>query len=151
MPDYANIIRSHVLYKIKRRDDGTLTCKARIAPHVNEDRDSQKLRTDSASCTPMGIRVLFSLCVLFQWYLTKIDVKGAFLQSGLATRDVYVVTPRECANRYVFWLLNVATYGLVNANAKWQQHSDSTFIRLGLKTIAYIPQLFYLPMKRQYF
>lgn len=41
-------------------------------------------------------------------------------------------------------MLNVATYGLVNANAKWQRHSDTTFINLGLKTVAYIPQLFYL-------
>lgn len=138
------MIRSHVLYKIKSRDDGTLTCKARIAPHGNEDRDIEDLKTDSASCPPLGIRILFSVCVLLQWYLTKVDVKGAFLQSGSATRDVYVIPPRECSDRRFVWLLTVATYGLVNANAKWQNHSDTTFINLGLKTLVYIPQLFYM-------
>ena len=143
VPDNANIIRSHVLYKIKVRDDGTLTCKARIAPHGNEDRDKAQLKTDSACCPPLGIRMLFSLCSLFRWYITKIDVKGAFLQSGEASRKVYVVPPQECENKKFVWLLTVATYGLVNANAKWQMHSDQTLINLGLSTLIYVPQLFY--------
>lgn len=33
VPNNANLIRSHVLYKIKHRDDSTLICKERIAPH----------------------------------------------------------------------------------------------------------------------
>ena len=91
----------------------------------------------------MGLRVLFSFAALFKWPLTKIYVKGAFLQSGPAARDVYVVPPRECRDRNFIGLVTVATYGLVNTNAKWQSHSDSTFIKLGLHGIVHIPQLFY--------
>lgn len=109
----ANVIRSHVLYKIKTCDDSTLMCKARIAPHGNEDREKENLRTDSASCPPLGIRMLFSLCAIMKWYLSKVDAKSAFLQSGSASREVYVVPPRECNESRFVWLLTVATYGLV--------------------------------------
>ena len=144
VPTNANVISSHILYKIKQRDDGSLTCKARIAPHGNEDRDRLNLKTDSACCPPIGIRVLFSVCQLYRWHLSKIDIKGAFLQSGNAQRDVYVIPPRECYDRQFIWLLTVATYGLVNANSKWQIHSDQTFFDLGLHTTVFIPQLFHV-------
>ena len=144
VPRNANVIRSHVLYKIKTRDDASLTCKARIAPHGNEDRDREHLRTDSACCPPLGIPILFSISVMFQCYLTKIDVKSAFLQTGSAQRDVYVIPPKESADRGFVWLLTVATYGLVNANAKWQVHSDQTFIDMGLNTLVYVTQFFYM-------
>ena len=35
VPKNANIIFSHVLYKVKVKDDSSLTMKARIAPHGN--------------------------------------------------------------------------------------------------------------------
>lgn len=130
VPKGYNIIRSHVLYKIKLRVDGTLTCKARIAPHGNEDKEKHNLKTYSASCPPLGIRMLYSLSVIHSWYLTKLDVKNVFLQSGPATRDVYVILPSESEHEGFVWLLTVATYGLVNANAKWQKHSDDTFLDL---------------------
>lgn len=36
-----------------------------------------------------------------------------------------------------------AAYGLVNANAKWQQHSDSFLRDLGFIQLIHVPQLFY--------
>lgn len=66
------------------------------------------------------------------------------LQTGKATRDVYVRPPRECSQREFYWLLHVTTYGLVNANAKWQWHSDCTLNELGLSAMVHVPQLFYL-------
>ena len=144
VPRNANIIRSHVLYKVKSLDDNSLLMKARIAPHGNEDRERYNLRTDSESCSPLGIRVLQSIAVIKKWFLTKVDILSAFLQSGPAERDVYVVPPRECSDRWFYWLLLTAAYGLVNANVKWQKHCDNTFNRLGLSSVKYIPQLFYL-------
>lgn len=55
-----------------------------------------------------------------KWRLTKIDVRSAFLKTGRAARDVYVVSPRESSNRSYCWLLLLVSYGLVNANAKWR-------------------------------
>lgn len=71
------------------------------------------------------------------------DIKSAFLQTGLAERDVYVVPPRECSRRRFLCLLLTAAYGLVNANAKWQEHSDSTLHDLGFSQLVHVPQLFY--------
>ena len=144
VPDTANVISSHVLYKIKQLDDGSRLCKARISPHGNKDRERKDLKTDSASCPPLGIRIVLSTCLIFHWYLAKIDIKAAFLQSGAVDRDVYVKPPRECTQKAFYWLLHVATYGLVNTNSKWRWHSDNTFLDLGLKSVVHIPQLFYL-------
>lgn len=144
VPANSNIISSHVLYKIKLRDDKSYMCKARIAPHGNKDRDKHLLKTDSSSCPPIGMRILLSLSIIFHSFLTKIDVKSAFLQTGRAERDIYVVPPKECAVQTFYWLLKTASYGLVNANAKWQLHSDTTFLDIGLSVLVQIPQLIYL-------
>lgn len=148
VPTSSDIIRSHMIYKIKERDDKTLYCKARIAPHGNEDCAKAELKPDSSTCPPSGIRVLLSLCVLHQFSIVKVDIKSAFLQSGHALRDVYVMPPRECPNRRFCWLLELAAYGLVNANAKWQKHSDDTYFKHGPQSVVFIPQLFYLMQAR---
>ena len=84
-------------------------------------------------------------CDYKKWPLVKIDFKSSFLQTGLAKRDVYLIPPREsfCSSR-MFWLLLVAAYGLVNSNAKWQEHSDLCLTQLGFMQLKYTPQLFYI-------
>ena len=143
VPANANVVSSHVIYKVKDLDDHSLHCKARIAPHGNKDSEKDGLRTDSSSCPSFGIRLLLFVCTILGWFLTKVDVKSAFLQSGRANRDVYVIPPRECRNRSFLWLLLVAAYGLANANAKWQVHSDDTFLSFGLHSVPFVPQLFF--------
>jgi len=144
VPRNANVISSHVIYKVKLNDDGTKEIKARIAPHGNKDRDRFNLKTDSASCSPVGVRILLSCSTLFKWKLAKIDFSSAFLQSGEAQRDVYVVPPKECSTRSRFyWLLLSAAYGLVNASAKWQEELDGFFLSIGFTQSIFVPQLFF--------
>lgn len=145
VPKDANVITSHVLYKVKQVDDGTKILKARIAPHGNKDREKNKMKTDSATCPPIGMRILFSLASMLLWTLMKIDFESAFLQTGPAKRSVYVVPPKECAVRCFYWLLLTAAYGLVNANAKWQEMSDNLLFDIGFVQVVYVPQLFYMP------
>lgn len=144
VPKDANIISSHVLYKVKILDDGSKLVKARIAPHGNKDSMKDDLKKDSAMCSPVGMRVALSICTMKRWNFAKIDFTSAFLQSGLAERDVYVVPPRESGKRVYYWLLLTAAYGLVNAGAKWQQTIDNSLAKLGFLQLAYIPQLFYM-------
>eukprot|EP00171_Calliarthron_tuberculosum_P001315 IDg1315t1 len=144
VPLNANIITSHVIYNVKTNDDNTKKMKARIAPHGNKDKEKTNLKTDSATCPPIGIRILISIAVINKWSLAKIDFKSAFLQSGNAMRDVYVVPPRECNTRSHYWLLLTATYGLVNANSKWQEISDELLRSIGYKQLVYVPQVFYI-------
>lgn len=145
IPAKANIIASHTIYKLKINDDHSLKLKARIAPHGNEDSSRSLLRSDCSMCPPLGFRIIASLASIRKWRLSKIDVKTAFLQTGQAERDVYVVPPTESSDRNkCLWLLLTASYGLVNANAKWQVVSDQTLHKIGFCSIPVLPQLFYL-------
>lgn len=69
VPKNANIISSHVIYKIKISDDASLKLKARIAPHGNEDSFKFDLKSDCAMCSPCGMRIILSLSSLYKWSL----------------------------------------------------------------------------------
>lgn len=144
IPRDVNVIDCPALYKIKVLENGALCCKARIATHGTQDREEDNLDTDYEMCPQIGVRMLLSTCALMQWHLTKLYIKGAFLQSGEASRDVYVILPKEFAAKSFYWLLLVAAYELFNAIFKWQLHSDSTLFSLRLTQFLGISQRFYL-------
>ena len=145
MPKSANIISSHTLYKVKSNDNGQLYIKARIVPHGNRDRMKSVLKTDSNSCSPIGLRLVCSIGTMLSWPISKVDFDSAFLQSGASTRGVYVRPPKESESRVKFyWLLLTASYGFVNANSKWQTASDDCLYEYGLQQLPEVPQLFYL-------
>ena len=133
VPQNANIIKSHAIYKIKTNDDSSMKLKARIAPHGNEDSMRDELTTDCATCSPAGLRILESIASLFGWTIVRVDGKAAFLQTGKAQRKVYVIPPAESRMKATHcWLLLFAAYGLVNANAKSQVQSDEVMYKIGL-------------------
>ena len=69
-------------------------------------------------------------------------MKAAFLQTGEAKRDVYVRPPKESSMKSThLWLILMAAYGLVKANAKWQNQSDNLMLDLGLQQSSHIPQI----------
>lgn len=50
-------------------------------------------------CPLIVVCVLLSTCALMKWFVTKINVRSALLQSGIADRDVYVKPPRESKSK----------------------------------------------------
>lgn len=62
---------------------------------------------------------------LFKRCVAKIDFTSACLQIREAKRDVHRIPPSESHDRAYYWLLFIAAYGLGNANAKLQEHSDT--------------------------
>ena len=98
--------------------------KARIAPHGNKDHDKHTLKTDSSTGPPVGLRILLSLASMFKWPLAKVNFKSAFLQTGKAQREVFLTPPRKRPDRNCYWLLLTAAFCVVNANAKWHEHSE---------------------------
>ena len=78
-----------------------------------------------------------------KWPVPKIDFTSVFLSTGDAKPDVYVIPPHECRNRCYYWFLLTSAYGLVNANAKWQEHCDPLFHELRPNQSIHMPQLFY--------
>ena len=93
VPVNSNIITCNVLYKVEDLDDEILKMKARITLHGNKDQGKEELKTDCVSCPPFGLRTLVSIAVLLQFFITEEDIKSAFLQSGEAQREVYVILP----------------------------------------------------------
>lgn len=91
----ANVIPSHVVYKVKNEEQNFKRMKARLCPNGNRDKLRKTVRKDSASAQFDVVRMLLSLTTLFRFRLACIDIKGAYLQSGQIKRCIYVRAPRE--------------------------------------------------------
>ena len=95
VPDNANIITSHVVYKLKPSELGEREMKSRIVPHGNRDDEKNSIRKDSAMAQLGIVRLLLSIVTFLGMRLAMADIKGAYLQSGPIKRDIYVRPPLE--------------------------------------------------------
>lgn len=99
IPDYevppsSNIISSHAIFKIKESEDDDLQMKARFVLHGNRDREKDEIRKDSAAADMKILRIVLSLGVILNFTFGVADIKGAYMQSGPAQRDIYVRPPK---------------------------------------------------------
>ena len=149
----ANIITSHVVYKIKTGEDGKRTLKSRVVPHGNRDDDKDFIRKDSATAQLNIVRLLLSLVTFLGFRLATSDIKGAYLQSGPIRRAIYVRLPREwyrrhAVNRKVLWKLTKLPYGIVDAGRQWQKTVEDWMLSDGLKRLFGLSQLFIRRIKQ---
>ena len=150
----ANVIGSHFVYKVKvnREHDGSqkLNLKARLCAHGNRDAERESIRSDAAVVPHFGFRLVYSMSVVYGLTLAKMDIRGAFTQSGDAKREIYVRPPGEMGLPNTLFLLKSTVYGLVSASRKFQKASDKNLIEdLQLKAIIGIPQFFYKYVENQ--
>lgn len=89
VPDDANVINSHTLYKIKINDDRSPNLKACIPLHGNEDATKSLLSADCTICPADGLRIVDTIAPLKKWIVQKEDVESAFLHTGQAKCAVY--------------------------------------------------------------
>ena len=149
VPRHANIITSHVVYKIKTSENGTRTLKSRIVPHGNRDDDKDSVRKDSATAQLNVIRLLLSLVTFLGFRMGTADIKGAYLQSGPIQRTIYVRPPREwhqkhATDRKTLWKLTKLPYGIVEAGRQWQKTVEDWMLSDGGLQRAYgLSQLFF--------
>ena len=78
IPADANIIASHVVYKVKVDEEGEMKLKARIVPHENRDSEKDDVRKDSATAQLGIIRLLLSLTTFLGFTLATADIAGAY-------------------------------------------------------------------------
>eukprot|EP00737_Agarophyton_chilense_P005146 gb/GEZJ01007286.1/.p1 GENE.gb/GEZJ01007286.1/~~gb/GEZJ01007286.1/.p1 ORF type:complete len:237 (-),score=12.09 gb/GEZJ01007286.1/:830-1540(-) len=95
VPPNANVISSHVVYIVKSEERDKKYMKARLCPHGNRDKAKRDIRNDSANEQFDIIRILLYFSLILQFHLGCVDVKGAYLQSGPISRDLYGRPPRE--------------------------------------------------------
>lgn len=65
IPEGANVISSHVVYKIKTDEKGEHRLKARICPHGNKDAMKDGIRKDSATAQFNVIRMMLAMTTFF--------------------------------------------------------------------------------------
>jgi len=143
-PDDANVITSHVIYKVKTDENDQRKLKARIVPHGNKDLEKDDIRSDSSTAQFAVIRLLLFLTVFLGFRLGTVDVKGAYLQSGPITRDIYVRPPREWKGpRGILWKLVKLPYGIVEAGRQWQKAIENWMLNeAGFERVLGVSQLF---------
>lgn len=97
---------------------------------------------------------LIGACILLfaaapqKWRIARPDVTTAFLQTGRATRDEYVILPRDSFGcRKVLKLLLFAAYCLVNASAEFQVQSDIASTGVGFVFASVIHQMSLLQLE----
>lgn len=145
LPPNANIISSHVGYKIKKEEDGKLRLKARICPHGNRDAMKDGIRKDSATAQFDVIRLMLSLATILSFNLGVVDVSGAYMQSGPIKRNIYVRPPREWDGtpRGKVWYLLKLPYGIVEAGRQWALVIEDWLLNdAGMQRVNGISQLY---------
>lgn len=144
LPQKANLISSHILFRVKTNDDGSLRLKGRIVVHGNRDDEKKTVRSDSAAADMMIVRLVASLAAILGFELGTADIKGAYMQSGPITREVYVRPPRDCyRKRGVVWKLLKLPYGMTDAGRQWQLRVEDWMLRTaGMERVTGVNQLF---------
>lgn len=141
----ANIISSHVVYKIKTDEAGRHRLKARICPHGNKDAMKDEIRKDSATAQFNVIRLMLAMATFFPMRLGVIDISGAYMQSGPIKREMYVRPPREWDGtaRGRVWKLTKLPYGVSEAGRQWATVIEDWLTnKMGMETVTGVSQLF---------
>lgn len=100
---------------MKNENDESLRLKVRNVIYVHRDRDRFSFRRDSASADLSIVRLLVSLAVMIFLPIGTADVKGAYMQSGPSSHNIYVRHPKAIRIRGVLWKLLRLPYGISEA------------------------------------
>ena len=74
--------------------EGKKVVKARLVARGFEE-DSDKLRTDSPTCSRISFRLLIAVAASKSWRLNSIDISSAFLQGDKLDRALYLKPPLD--------------------------------------------------------
>ena len=131
IPTDANIVGSHVVYKIKVKSElnngqpkKRFKLKSRLRLHRYKDKEHESLRTDAAVVPHIGFRLTYFVAYEQGMILAKSNVRGAYTQSGEAQRKIFEKSTFRSMTDKVMKLLKTTSYGIVPAGHKWQRKSD---------------------------
>lgn len=117
------MIGSHLIFIVKNDETGK-QLKARLCPQGNRDCKKGSIRNESASARFNIIRLLLSLTTLFEFTLSFVDVKRAYLRSGVISREIYVRPPSEIGHRNVLWNLRKPPKGISEGGSQWMKETE---------------------------
>jgi Reverse transcriptase (RNA-dependent DNA polymerase) len=97
----ANIISTRWVISKKMNDDGTWRSEARLVALVYEDKDDDRVPSDSPVALSASQRLVLALLAEKQWIPNSWDFTTAFLQGMSLTRGVFVIPPINFVGSHV--------------------------------------------------
>jgi Reverse transcriptase (RNA-dependent DNA polymerase) len=131
----ANIISTRWIISKAMNDDGTWRSKARLVARGYEDKEKDRVSSDSPVASSAAQRLVLALLAEKQWIPSSWDLTTAFLQGKSLTRDVFVVTPIDFVGSHVVWRLTKPMYGIVSAPKSWFDRLIEVCRASGLTTV----------------
>lgn len=138
---HASIIGSRVVYRIKVEGNENLSMLAFFHAKIT----TMRREISETTCQMLSLtHLLLSTAITLDLRFESIDVKGAYLQSGPITLDIYVRSPVECNHkRLTLWKLNKSPYGISEAGRQWTKAIDSWMMKdAKLLRVSYVSQLY---------
>jgi Reverse transcriptase (RNA-dependent DNA polymerase) len=115
----ANSIATRWVISKPMNDDGTWRSKARLVARGYEDKEKDRVSSDSPVASSAAQRLVLALLAEKQWIPNSWDFATTFLQGKSPTRDVFVVPPIDFVGSHVVWRLKKRIYGIVSAPKPW--------------------------------
>jgi Reverse transcriptase (RNA-dependent DNA polymerase) len=109
----ANIISTRWVISKTMNDDGTWRSEARLVAREYEDKEKDRVPSDSPVTSSAAQRLVLALLAEKQWIPNPWNFTTAFVQGKSLTRDVFVVPPIDFDGNHVVWRLKKSIYGIV--------------------------------------
>ena len=117
--------------------------KTRLVAKGFQDEETDKVRSDSPTCSKEGLRIAGGIIKSQGWTPKSMDIKTAFLQSKNINRLVYLDPPPEAnvPSGYI-WKLEKCVYGLTDASRSWYLTVKEELFNLGAVSSKYNQAIF---------
>lgn len=141
MPQDANLLSTHFVFKIKKDEEGERKLKARLVVHGNKDNE---IRKDAIAAGMVITRLVMAVGMMIKFTFGVADIKGAYMQSGPFRRDIFIIPPGTYRKRgRVYWKLLALAYGVCDAGRQWLKTSDIWMTRdMGMTRLLGAHQVF---------
>jgi Reverse transcriptase (RNA-dependent DNA polymerase) len=130
----ANIISTRCVISKKMNVDGTWPSKARLVARGYEEKEKDRVWSDSPVASSAAQRLVLSLLAEEQWIPNSWDFTSAFLQGKSLTRDVFVVPQIDFVGSHVVWSVKKPIYGIESAPKFWFDRLIEVCLASGLTT-----------------
>ena len=126
-----------------KQSNNNLIPKARLVVRGFEEINRHELNKESPTCSKDTLRTVVSTAKQKKWKIKSIDIKTAFLQGELVSREIYVTPPVEAnVSKGTVWKLNKCVYGLVDAPRLWYKRVKSFMLSAGARISNFDPAVF---------
>jgi hypothetical protein len=156
-----NIIPSQVVMQYKRDpvSDALLKVKARVVANGNRQKPESYGEISSTTAETTSVFLIIALAAANGWFMSTMDVRGAYLQAGLEDKKIVIRLPRaptavlvELYPGYggltefdgtMYLELHRALYGLKQSGYQWNQLLTSVMLANGFRVSSLDKSVFY--------